>query len=276
MKRWIAPIALVLVLAAFPGGTPATADGPDVVGTWRGIGDSLTRPGLSTRLSLVVFEYAPGYSVFEWTLWRETSIQPYPGEAPGPSCDELPDLYTPGTAADCGELVQFDLVEGAGYVDHPANGETWGNQYRSWCRRDLRQLVAYATATVACKTADWDYWPLEPLGLGDVSEADGSIPGTSIGAPGHPPGTHTNGLDLDAGYYQLFANNNWMRAIGRHHDESYVDEYHMVAPPYALDVWRTALFLAYLAEHPRLRVVGVDGQAGLLLEDALDALVGLG
>ena len=43
-----------------------------------------------------------------------------------------------------------------------------------------------------------------------------------------------------------------------------------------MDRWRTALFIAYLSEHPGLRVVGVVGQVGLVLESALDELVAFG
>ena len=105
-----------------------------------------------------------------------------------------------------------------------------------------------------------------------MSEADGSIPGTSIGYPGHPPGTHENGKDIDTAYYQLYAKDNMGRPVGVHY-ESYYDAYHLVEAPYALDNWRAALYLTYLAEHPRLRVIGVDGQIGLALEDTFDELV---
>ncbi len=76
-------------------------------------------------------------------------------------------------------------------------------------------------------------------------------------------------------YYQLYATDNKMRPVGAHY-VGQAEAHHLVAPPYALDRWRTALFIAYLSEHPQLRVIGVDGQVGLLLEDALDALVASG
>ena len=43
-----------------------------------------------------------------------------------------------------------------------------------------------------------------------------------------------------------------------------------------LDPWRTALFIAYLAEHPHVEEIGVDGQIGPVLEAALDQLVQTG
>jgi hypothetical protein len=54
------------------------------------------------------------------------------------------------------------------------------------------------------------------------------------------------------------------------------DAFHLLGEPYALDVWRTALFIATLFEHPRIRVVGVDGRIGPLLDNAFDELVSLG
>ena len=136
-------------------------------------------------------------------------------------------------------------------------------------------LIKYAAAKVACKTADWGYGTSAPLGLGDMSEADGSTPGTNIGSLRHPPGTHENGNDIDTAYYQLFSPDNLLRPVG----DSYigtVDQYHIIDDPYALDLWRTALFIAYMSEHPELRVIGVDGQIGLLLEPVLSELVILG
>ena len=136
-------------------------------------------------------------------------------------------------------------------------------------------LIKYAAAKVACKTADWDYGNLEPLGLADMSEGNGSTPGTDIGDLRHPPKTHENGNDIDTAYYQLFSPDNLGRPVG----DTYIgteNQLHLIGEPYALDVWRTALFIAYLSEHPDLRVIGVDGQIGLVLEPALDQLVILG
>jgi len=219
----------------------------------------------------VVYTDSDDILFYDWQASRYTGAPVLPGPGPGPSCD-LPPLFCTGSAQHSSELVQFDPVEGPGYLDYPANGETSDNQYRSYLRRDLRQIIDYATAKVAGKTADWDYGNHAPLGLLDMSEADGSTPGTSIGHPAHPAGTHEDGKDIDTAYYQLYAADNLGRAIGDHH-EGYWDVWHLVGEPYALDTWRTGLYLAYLSEHPRMRVIGVDGQAGLVLEEALDELV---
>ena len=202
-------------------------------------------------------------------VWDESIL---PGEAPGPVCEDLPPLYCTGSAEYCSELVNFEPRDGVGYLDYPINGESLEIQYRSFIRRDLMQLVKYATAKVDCKAADWEYGNFAQLGLGDMSEEDGSIPGTSVGFPGHPPETHEDGKDIDIAYYQLYAPDNRLRPVGEHYD-GHFDAFHLTGPPYALDFWRTALFIAYLSEHPRVRIIGVDGKVGLVLDKALDELV---
>jgi hypothetical protein len=194
-----------------------------------------------------------------------------PGVGPGPTCSNLPPLLCTGGATYCNDLVPFEPVTGPGYDNYPINGETISDQYRSYIRRDLRMLIQYATAKVACKTAGWTFGDNWPLGLGDMSEADGAIPGTSIGSLGHPPGTHTDGYDIDLAYHQIGQINNYLRPICPHTPGG-TEAYHCTAPPDILDEWRTALFLGFLAEHPSLRVIGCDGQAGPILDAAITQL----
>lgn len=234
-----------------------------------------TFTGSVTGNSISGWIWTGGYPIASWQLFREIDDLSLPAPDPGAPCDDLPPLYTIGDAEYCTELLPFDPDVGPGYIDYPVNGETWEDQYRSYARRDLIQLVKYATAKMECITYDWDYWDFAPLGLIDMSEADGSIPGMSIGDPGHPPGTHENGNDMDLAYYQLYAPDNHPRSIGVHFD-GYTDANHLTEEPIGLDPWRTALFISYLSEHPHIRVIGVDGQVGLMLEEALDDLVSLG
>ncbi len=194
-----------------------------------------------------------------------------PGVGPGPTCTSLPALECTGGATYCAELVPFEPVQGPGYDNYPINGETSTNQYRSYLRRDTMMLIQYATAKVACKTAGWTSGDNWPLGLGDMSESDGSIPGTSVGSPGHPSGTHTNGFDIDLAYYQTGQSDNHLRPICDHYENGQ-DVYHCTSAPTSLDAWRSALFIGYLAEHPSLRVIGVDGQAGGPITAALNQL----
>ena len=138
-----------------------------------------------------------------------------PGPGPGPDCQALPERDCQGTAAHCGELLPFEPVTGPGYDNYPLNGETATNQYRSFARRDMVLLVKWAAAYVACKADGWSTGHGGPLGLGDMSEANGAIPGTSDGDPGHPPGTHIDGYDMDAAYFQVGTADNKLRAVLR-------------------------------------------------------------
>lgn len=180
----------------------------------------------------------------------------------------IPDWRCTGT--NCGDLVVFDPRRASGYWDYPLNGETESNQYRSYVRRDVMMLVRYATAMVACQAGGWPGNGGD-LGLGDMSERDGAIPGTSIGSPGHPEGTHVDGHDMDIGYYQTGTANNQLRPVCPHTSGG-SDQYHCTGDPVNLDPWRTALFLGHLHASPNLRVIGVDGRVGPLTDSALDQL----
>lgn len=171
----------------------------------------------------------------------------------------------------CGDLVPFEPTTGPGYWNYPINGETEGNQYRSYVRRDVMMLVKYATAMVDCQAREWTFGNGGLLGLGDMSERDGAIPGTSIGSPGHPPGTHVDGHDMDIAYYQTGTADNRLRAVCPHRTGT-ADAYHCTDEPTLLDPWRTALFLGHLHASPQLRVIGVDGRVGPLVDSALRQL----
>lgn len=193
-----------------------------------------------------------------------------PGQGPGPTCSNLPARDCGGSSTYCGELVTFNPRTTAHYDDYPINGETANNQYRSYLRRDLEMLVAYATAKTLCKSAGWNTGIGGALGLGDMSEQDGSIPGTSVNSPGHPSGTHTNGYDIDVAYYQMNTVDNRLRPICPY------SNYHCTGTPDKLDTWRTALYLGILFESNRTRVIGVDGQVGVLVQPAIAELCNTG
>lgn len=193
-----------------------------------------------------------------------------PGMGPGPSCT-LPPRDCTGSAAHCGELVPFEPVMGPGYDNYPLNGETAANQYRSYARRDLMMLVKWAAAYVDCKAKGWGGGNGMPIGLGDMSEANGAIPGTSDGNPGHPKGTHTGGFDMDIAYFQALPPDNHLRPICPHR-ASGAEAYHCVAPPDNFDLWRSSLFIGALVSHPNIRVLGVDGQVGPLVEQGIQVL----
>jgi hypothetical protein len=170
-------------------------------------------------------------------------------------------------------------VVGDGYWNYPLNGETDSNQYRSFLRKDTIALIKYAAAKVSCQAENWA-GNGGLLGLGDMSESNGAIPGTSINDPGHPAGTHVNGFDIDIAYYQVNTADNKLRAVCPNTTGNQY-AYHCVGEPHLLDVWRTALYLAHLHDaslHNRLqlRVVGVDGRIGPLIESAITQLCNAG
>lgn len=206
-------------------------------------------------------------------------IGPGPGAGTVPTCT-LPPLECTDGAAVCGEVIQFTPDNNPadpgydpmlGYIEYPENGETWTDQYRSFLRRDVIMLIKYAAAKTACLAQAWTYGNGGPVGTIDMSEADGSIPGTSIGSPGHPAGTHTDGFDIDIAYFQVDTIDNAARPVCDHYAGS-SEAYHCTEFPHLLDPWRTAMFLAALFEHPDFRVVGVDGKVGPMVELAMDIL----
>lgn len=189
-----------------------------------------------------------------------------PADADAGAC-ELPPRDCAESAAACGEIVPFEPVKGPGYDNYPLNGESAQNQYRSFARKDLVMLVKWVTAFVACK-AKPGTGNGAPLGLGDMSERSGAIPGTSVGSPGHPTGTHTNGFDMDIAYYQARGTNNQLRPVCPYLENGR-DAYHCVAAPDNLDVHKTALALGAFYESTRVRIIGVDGQVGPLVQAEL-------
>jgi hypothetical protein len=206
-----------------------------------------------------------------------------PPSGPVPDCSDVASWQC--TGPDCSRLIQIDPRVGRGYSDYGLNGETLSDQYRSFARGDLLALVSHAADMVACLSQNWTVGLPGPLGLGDMSEANGSIPGSRDNDPGHPAGTHVDGFDMDIAYYMLIqpqscSRSDWNPGCDDCHCLSPVceyrlngeDQYHCVEEPSILDVWRTALFLGYLHASPQLRVIGVDGKIGLLAEAALTEL----
>lgn len=201
-------------------------------------------------------------------------------QGPVPNCDNVATWEIP--ASNAGELIQVEPRVGLGYNDYGLNGETLGDQYRSWARRDLLALVTHAADMVSCLSENWTVGLPGPLGLGDMSEENGAIPGTRENQPGHPQNTHTDGFDMDIAYYMLIQPNSCRAAPGCddchclspvcEHRVNGETQYHCVEDPSILDVWRSALFLGYLHASPQLRVIGVDGKIGPLVESALDQL----
>jgi len=218
-------------------------------------------------IAVVPDPHPPYFLLLEWQVQKPIDV--IPGSPPGQPCQGVP-LFCTGGAEDCQALLPFQPAIGPGYINYLVKDETWEDQSRSYIRRDLMQLVKYAAARVQCDTADWSYGNSAPLGLGDMSDANGLAP---LGFPGHS--THEAGNHIDIAYYQLYATDNLLRPVGRHHAD-YVDVWYLTEPPPALDALRTALFIAHLSEHPHLRYIIVDWQIGLALEEAFSELEALG
>ena len=192
--------------------------------------------------------------------------------APATNCS-APSWQCTGT--DCGDVVAFEPNLGDGYWDYNLNGESVGDEYRSYIRKEVMMLIKYAAASVSCMGAAWTVGNGEPLGLGDMSEANGDIPGARENQPGHPEGTHVNGFDMDIAYYQLFGTDNKLRSVCEHVQNG-ADQYRCVSEPDNFDVWRTALFFAKMHDSPYLRVIGADGKIGPLLESAITQMCDAG
>ena len=159
----------------------------------------------------------------------------------------------------------FAPATGPGYANVLSEARLRDIPASSTVRRDLMLLIQYAAAKVECQTRAWTYGNGGPLVLGDMSARDGSSP------PGHIGGPHVGGGDIDVAYYQVHTPDNQMRPICLH-TRGGLDLDHCVAPPDALDAWRTALFIGALYESADVRTVGVDGMAAPAIIHAIDVL----
>jgi hypothetical protein len=186
-----------------------------------------------------------------------------------PPCLNLPPRDCAGAA--CADLVPFQPVTGPGYDNYAVNGETDANQYRSFARVDAVMLIKWSTAFTACNSLAWTEGNGGRLGLGDMSEANGAIPGTAEGSPGHPAGSHVDGYDIDTAYYQTGTADNRLRPVCPHEVDG-ADQHRCVGAPTTLDVKRTALFLGALLTSSRVRVIGVDGKIGPLVKPEIQNL----
>jgi hypothetical protein len=198
------------------------------------------------------------------------SVQPF---LDGPVCADL------FTADDCmgqpggvPSPMQFPVTyPNDPYVGDGLRPQTPAN-YR-WARRELLMLVRYAMHETQIRHAG-----TKALGVGDISERNGAIPGTDNGLPRHPAGTHMQGTDVDIAYFHTLAAGgqapfNDIRAIcdanGGSHDELSCDP--SAASTHIVDLPRQVSFLAKLLVSDRIRVVGVDEVIGPLLLAEADA-----
>lgn len=262
------------------------------VAQFRKIGTSEINVGVPwVRITITVMTLLSFIALPAWKLTTIPQVEQafIPTFGTEPDCTTLPPLICDDSQGGCAEILPFEPIEGEGYLNYPVNGETFDNQYRSYLRQDFRMIIQYAAAKVACKTKFWTYIDYKPVWLIDMSEKDGAIPGTSIGSPGHPPGTHEDGKDLDIAYFHTDVPKVW--PWEKDDPLLFKGNYPMVIckptrfgigvnrctkMSKLLDPWRTALLIAYISEHPEIRVIGVDGKVGPVIESALDQLVQAG
>lgn len=176
-----------------------------------------------------------------------------------------------------------DMILLPGSTDPTSAGARSAGYYRahesrySYLRQDYVMVLQHA----ACETAV--HFPgTPPLGVGDLSQADGSTPGTDTGNLRHPDGTHT-GTDMDLAYYQTDGANNLQIICGDGSDDNgngypgtYNDGYYCTSSTNIVDVPRQAYFFAQMANHPNARVFGVDRTLAAAIEAELDRLHGAG
>lgn len=129
----------------------------------------------------------------------------------------------------------------------------------AFLRQDLTQLVQHAACEVATR-----FPGTQPIGLSDLSQADGRTPGSDVGDLRHPDGTHTGG-DMDLAYYQTDGSNNPQIICGDGTDNNYNgrpgrfnDGYFCTTDANIIDWPRQAYWFAMLASSPLVRVFGID------------------
>ena len=172
----------------------------------------------------------------------------------GLDCDDHFEGLPTDTSGPCNEILQFPAHnEGDGYfIEHPP--------HYSNLRREVIYLVRYAAYETQLQFADTN-----PIATLDMSERDGSTPGTMYGQLRHPEGTHVSGNDIDIAYYQTGADN-----AGRPVCTN--DGYFCTGEPGLLDAPRSAYFLAMLMRSDHVRVIGVDPKIATAVFDAADEL----
>lgn len=114
-------------------------------------------------------------------------------------------------------------------------------------RRELVQTVV--AAALAVRHADAE---TSVVGVGDLSQVDGQIPGTDVGTLRHPAPSHQNGFSVDVAYYA--ANNDNLGNT----PPCPTNDYSFCNGPHTLHLQRNVRFMLALAREPRLSQIIVD------------------
>ncbi len=166
-------------------------------------------------------------------------------------------------AGGCSELVAMPGSQDPSSAEAMAAGYYIATERRyAFLRRDLTLLLQYAACEVAKR-----FGGTQPVGISDMSQADGLTPGTVECGPEcarHPTSTH-RGDDIDVAYFQTDgmndpqiicgdgSDNNNNGRVGRHNDG-----YFCTTQANIIDWPRQLWWFAKLAESPLVRVTGID------------------
>ena len=140
----------------------------------------------------------------------------------------------------------------------------------AYIRKDLSMLLIWA----ACQMRE-TYPDIAPLALYDMSEQDGSTPGTDDGQPRHPPSTFENGTMFATAYYQTDGDNGMQNVCGDGSDEAacgtagdFNDGFACTTTDTIVDLDQQRAFLELLAQHPDFAEMGVEQSVGETLDDS--------
>jgi hypothetical protein len=164
------------------------------------------------------------------------------------------------TGSNCQDIIAMPGSRNPTSAEARADGYYVAHEARySYLRRDLTMLIQWAACEVRAANPG-----VAPLGLGDLSQADGFTPGVDDGRPRHMESTH-RGNDMDIAYYQTDGANNLQIICGDGSDTNgngpggrYNDGEFCTTNTNIVDFSQTALFMALMAVNPDFRVVGVD------------------
>lgn len=107
--------------------------------------------------------------------------------------DATPPLPSPVQCTDTAALTPFPTDESSASLVRALSPEKY-----SYGRCELVALIVDAALALHATMPD-----KLPFGVADLSQADGGLPGTDVGAPRHPAPSHTNGFSVDITYFRL-------------------------------------------------------------------------
>jgi hypothetical protein len=136
------------------------------------------------------------------------------------------------------------------------------SSYR-WLRRELMMLVRHGIHEVQQR-----FRGTTGLGLLDMGDKNAVTPGFDVGDPRHPESTHDQGGNIDIAYYQTDGDNDGQIVCGANENANNDGYFCTSTQGHIVDLPRTAYFMAVLARHPRLRVIGVDQLLAPLIQEA--------